>query len=417
MRRTLAILAVAAIAAIMIVPAAIVTADTTPLIKSGEGGNGHHGPEWKDGGGYDHDDDGTDDHDFVDRNDTMERGEKHGLMGRGTYVDGFMNGTFVSFTYDNDTGAIVNFSLKTASGLIEVFTSVTVDGLAGGNVSSMGSLLVITGNEVQVIVHDNPTAMIHIVTNTTIANITYVLGNGLEVVGFESSLTNCSLGSRALVSDGNISGVIACGNGTMTYGNDSGNWVKVQGETELSMSRFAPAFKFGDRMRDDEVLDAISHNRLGAEISMVCGDNGVSYDTMEYHPDMSLSMVQGRKGFVQLEISSDVHTGRAVMINLDSQSMAGEMKILLDGKQVRMANSTAEVLYASGQGSSDACYYVTEQDSTSSVVLYVPSFSTHSIVIESSLPVPELTTTSGALIVIAAALVAIGAGVLLFRRK
>jgi hypothetical protein len=417
MRRTLAILAVAAIAALMIVPAAIVTADTAPEENKGEEGWGHHGPQWRDGGGYNDDDNVTSDHDFIDLNETMERGRVHGLMGHGTYVNGYLNGSFVSFTFDNETGALENFSLRTASGLIEVFASVTVDGLSGGNVTSFGSLLIITGNEVQVIVHDNPTGMIHVVTNTSISNITYHLADGFQVVGFESALNNCSLGSRALINNGRVTGIIASGNGTMTYGNDSGYWVNVQGETELAMSRFAPAFKLGDHMHDEEVMDAISHNRLGAEMSMICGDNGVSYDTMEYHPDMSLSLVQGKKGHVELQVTSSVHTGRAVLINLDSQSMEGDMRVLLDGKQVRLANSTAEVLYASGQGSSDACYYVTEQDNASSVVLYVPSFSTHSIVIESSLAAPEITTTSGALIVVAAAAVAIGAGVLLFRKK
>jgi hypothetical protein len=90
----------------------------------------------------------------------------------------------------------------------------------------------------------------------------------------------------------------------------------------MSMARFAPAFKVGDSKHDAQILDAIAGNRLGAEMSLVCGAKGVSYDATEYHQDMTMSMVQGKKGYVQLEISSTVHTGRAVLITLDQQSMS-----------------------------------------------------------------------------------------------
>jgi hypothetical protein len=51
------------------------------------------------------------------------------------------------------------------------------------------------------------------------------------------------------------------------------------------------------------------------------------------------------------------------------------------------------------------------------VTLYVPSFSTHSVVIESSLPVPDITTPVGVAVVVGAAALTIVAAVLLFRKK
>lgn len=415
MRRFLAVMAVAAIAAMVLVPSATVVADSNSIPTHGEEGDGHHGPSWKDDGGYYHDE--GSDTDYDDENDTADRGETHGLMGKVTYANGTVTGTFVSFTYDNRTGTIGAFSLKTETGPVEVFSSISISGLVAGNVASHGSLLVITGTDMQAIVHDNPTGLIHIITNSSIFEITYHLSSGFEVTAVQNELGNCSLSSKAIFSNGIISGVVASGNGTLSYGNDSGAWIKIENENEMSMVRFAPAFKAGDSKHDDEILDAIKDNRLGAEMSLVCGERGVSFDATEYHPDMTMSVVQGKKGFVQLEISSTVHQGRAVLINLDQQSMTGQMRVLIDGQVVRLANSSAEVLYADGPRASDACYFLTEEGNTSSVTLYVPSFSTHSIVIEAFLPTPELSTPVGAAVVAGAAALTIVAAVLLFRKK
>jgi hypothetical protein len=416
MRRFLAVMAVAAIAAMVLVPSAMVMADGSSLSKAGEGGNnGNEGPSWKDNGGYHHDDGYATDPE--DEDDTTDRGEAHGLMGKVSYSNGSVNGTFVSFTYDNETGVIGSFNLKTGSGPVEVFTSISISGLVAGNVISHGSLLVITGTDLQVIVHDNPTGMIHVITNSSIPEITYRLSSDFIVTAVQNEFSNCSLNSKAMLSDGNISGVVASGAGALTYGNDSGAWIKITDETEMAMARFAPAFNNNSNKHDDQILDAIKDNRLGAEMSLVCGDKGVSFDATEYHPDITMNIIDGRKGFVQLEISSSVHQGRAVLISLDQQSMIGDMRVLIDGNAVRQANNSAEVLYADGDRASDACYFITKEGNTSSVTLYVPSFSTHSIVIESSLPTPDITTPVGAAVVAGAAALTIVAALLLFRKK
>ncbi|MEI6795736.1 MAG: hypothetical protein WCK39_02625 [Methanomassiliicoccales archaeon] len=408
-------MAVAAIAAMVLVPSAMVMADNGQNEETDEENNGHHGTPWIDDGGYHHD--GTPDSDQEDENETAERGESNGLMGKVTYSNGRVDGSFVSFTYDDETGVMGAFTLTTGTGPVEVFTSISISGLVAGNITSHGSLLVITCTDLQVVVHDNPTGMIHVITNSSIPEITYYLSSGFDVTAVQNELNDRSLNNKALISNGNISGVVASGNGTLSYGNDIGGWIKIKNETEQSMVRFSPVFKVGDSEHDAQIFDAINDNRLGAEMSLVCGERGVSFDATEYHPDMTMTLVQGKKGFVQLEISSTVHQGRAVLINLDQQSMTGNVHVLIDGQVVRLANNSAEVLYANGQRTSDACYFLTEEGNTSSVTLYVPAFSTHSIVIESSLPTPDITTPVGAAVVASAAALTIVAAVLLFRKK
>jgi hypothetical protein len=403
----LALMMVAAIAAMVLVPSAAVAA------AGGPPPNVNGGPSWKDNGGYRHGNGNLPDP--LEQMDILHRGRIHGLIGNVTYQGGVVSGTFVTFAYDQQTGAIRDFVLRTPAGNFTVFSSIAVEGIARGSVSSHGALVIINGTDMQVIVHDNPTGMIHIVMNSTIPSITYRLAAGMEVISVQEQFGNCSLGMRAMIGDGAILGVIAAGSGTLTYGDDAGAWVKIENETALSMVRFAPPFRHGQGPHAAQILDAIASSRLGGEMSLVCGEQGASFDVMEYDQGLTMKMLQARRGFVQLEISSDESEGRAVLINLDRGSMPGNMRVLVDGVQVRLAASSAEVLYA--DGGADACYYVMEEENTSSVALYLPALSTQSVVIESSVPLPDISTSTGAIVLVCAAALTIVAAVLLFRRK
>jgi hypothetical protein len=133
--------------------------------------------------------------------------------------------------------------------------------------------------------------------------------------------------------------------------------------------------------------EGLREGKLGAEISIVTGSvdtarlevtaDVVQYDEVQLRP----VLVDPAEGKLQLEVSSELPTGKIIVININLETLgirsAEELKVLLNDEVVPSAASLSEV-FSAGEA---AAYYTTL--SLSGKVLHVfvavPHFSTHTL--------------------------------------
>jgi hypothetical protein len=443
-------IALKTMAVVLIAVSMIALATTAALASNGNGPSHDKTPKtdemWKDKSGLmqgDGDWNGKD----VDDSQTMEHmlseGMKHGFFGRFNYSGGVMNGRFVAFDLNESDGMIKNFSMKSANGPITVFDEVVIDGFAPTNISVHGSVMFIRNGTMQIVIHDNPTGMLHIISNRTVS-VSFKLADGLQATKVVSSFHNdddlnldtdvddhneTSESENVIASD-DMTGVIISGNGLLAFlatdqadltmdSGGSGTFVNTTINNDHLIFRAMPVFSKHHRLHDEAVMNAIEQRRVVSETYIIVHNGSAYVETMEYERSFTMTVKEAQKGHLLLQVSSETHSGRVVIINVDQQTLdvlKDQLNVKLDGAGVRSTTNPLEVLYATGSTPSDAVYCVTESNNSAQLMIYVPSFSVHSISVESQGPLAQVMGLAGMFAVIAALAIVVGAAFLLLRK-
>lgn len=427
---------IVAIAVILIAPilSSSASADggmmpNTPTPQSGNGmgmgdraWNWSDGQMWHDGMGFMHG--GDQQHMEEQMREMMQEGMRYALFASFSYSDGVADGYFIDFFYDEMTGTVTDYTLKFKNETIRFFDRILIDDFDPDAPVVRGAVLHADNGSVQIIIHDNPTGMYHVVSNVTRVFVSFQLADDIEITRIVGSGIGGQFADReaVILSKGSARAIIATDDGTITTEMGSGGtFVNVTTEGNHIMFRAVPAFANRSLTAEEALFYAIVQNRLGCEISLLVRNGSAMYDVMEYHHQFRAKIMSAVKNRVVLEVSSEDHEGKLVLLNFDKETMeAGkrEMIVKLDDERIKETSTPLEVLFASGSEKDDAVYTLLQKGEVCQILIYVPNFSTHMIEIESISIFATLLSPLGIGAIFAAvAVVCVSAVLLVVKRK
>ncbi len=302
------------------------------------------------------------------------------MMAQLNYSNGVIKGDFISLQVNETTGMITNFSLIMGDEEIVVFDSINVIGFIPEGVSIQGSIMLIEGGSVQIMIHDNPTGMIHIVSNGTVATVTLIVSENVQVSD------GAGIDDREYVNiDGaGIDAVLATDNGTILMDeNAAQKYLNVTFGDHL-MFKATPSFTNRNMENERALMKAFVQSQLAGEISVLVRNDTAIYNTMQYQNQFRINLMEAQQNRIMLQVSSDDHEGRLVVMTMDKETLElqnRELMVKMDGTAIR-EGSLSDVLNANGQQGVNATFCLLAQGDISQVLVYFPSFSTHSLSVE-----------------------------------
>jgi hypothetical protein len=423
---------------------ALADGDGNDGTNDGGQGNGNafgHDQQWKDRSGSDNGNNGNGVGNDVSQK-GVEKGIKKQLFGHFNVTDGVVDGKFITFAFEESSGNVSDYALRNGSGEVTFFDSIQILGFTPSNISQHGSVMLVMNSSIQVIIHDNPTGMFHVVSNETNTTISFLLAPGMSALplsplvwegrqaernGTEVDDLNMvpeeedeDLGIAVAILGNGAYGVIATDEGNITIDDtENGIFVNVTVSLDHVMFRAKPVFSH-HYMNQNAILQAISEGRVAGELSMVLVDGVATYDTMEYRDQFQIHLMSAERDRIQLQVEDLEHRGKVVILNVDEgafNSQKGELRLELDGVAIRSTTNPLEVLYEDGGEASDAVYCVIESDGVSQFLVYVPSFSAHQLTLTSLGPMDALLSVMGIVAIVGALAIVSIAGILVLRRK
>ena len=398
----------------------------TPMQQSGNGMGNHawnwsDGQTWHDGMGFIYG--GNQQHMEEQMREMMREGIRYALFASFSYSSGVADGYFIDFFYDETTGTVTNYTLKFKNEMIRFFDQILINNFDPDAPVVRGAVLHADNGSVQIIIHDNPTGMYHVVSNATHVLVSFQLADDVEIARIIGSRYGEQFTGReaVIISKGLARAIIATDDGTITTVTGSGGtFVNVTTNGNHIMFRAMPALANRSLTAEEALFYSLAQNRLGCEISLLVRNGSAMYDIMEYRHQFRAKIMSALKNRVILEVSSEDHEGKLVLLNFDKETMeAGkrEMIVKLDGERIKETSMPLEVLFASGSEKNDAAFTVLQRGEVCQILIYVPSFSTHTIEVESVSIFADLTSPLGIGAIIAAVAVVCVSAVLLVSRR
>ncbi|MDD1748077.1 MAG: hypothetical protein LUQ16_09975, partial [Methanomassiliicoccales archaeon] len=337
---------------------ALADGDSNDGTNDGGQGNGNaygHDQQWKDRSGSDNGNNGNGVGNDVSQK-GVEKGYKKQLFGHFNMTDGVVDGKFITFAFDESSGNVSDYALRNGSGEVAFFDSIQILGFAPSNISQHGSVMLVMNSSIQVIIHDNPTGMFHVVSNETNTTISFLLAPGMSALplspliweGGETERNHTAwttsdmmteegdedLGIAVAILGDGAYGVIATDEGNITIDDtENGIFVNVTISLDHAMFRAKPVFSH-HYMNQNTILQAISEGRVAGELSMVLVDGVATYDTMEYRDQFRIQLMSAERDRIQLQVEDQEHRGKVVILNVDEDafnSQKGELRLELDG--------------------------------------------------------------------------------------
>lgn len=318
----------------------------------------------------------------------LSRAENAHLFAKLTYANGTAAGRFVSFGLDNATGVVTNYAVLAGNNSTTFFASVTPDAFnATDDVRVTGSILRLYGENATLKVHNNPLGLAQ--WNTADAGLTLTFALAANVTAANDTANN----TLRLTASG-IHAHLILPNGSFAVDNGTVTATMPANATLLFAAHPANG---GLLVRDlHAVRDAAGNGTVGAIVSVAGSDEDEPVDDAVDVGGVSAHATHARNGTATIHVSGDSPRGKAIVIHLDNATLPGtNVTVMLDNQTVHEA-ALGDALRATG-----AAVNVTRSADGVTVVVAVPHFSDHDIVLASTstsgttTPTPTTTTTDG----------------------
>ncbi|MDO9098956.1 MAG: hypothetical protein Q7U60_12655, partial [Candidatus Methanoperedens sp.] len=269
--------------------------------------------------------------------DMMKKGQDirgaGGMMGMGfMHSAGSNYGNYVTFTVDNTTGEVSNYSI---SG-IAVFDSIKVANFNFKDSKPQGSLTKITNKDGSVMLqlHDNPAAVINIKIKTA-TTITFKLAAG----------ANASKDDKVVkIEADNLTAFITGTNATSI--NITGDEIKIESSAGNAIFRAVPV-NMPVSEGHGRFMKEMMKNRAGAEIAV--GAYG-KYSIANYSEDTNVMIKSMERNRMRMTINSTDPAGKFFMMNLDNSSLTWterqKIRLYIDNKPMRQVMTEDELYNA-----------------------------------------------------------------------
>jgi hypothetical protein len=140
-------------------------------------------------------------------------------------------------------------------------------------------------------------------------------------------------------------------------------------------------------IEDDKgaIEGAIEEGLMAAIGYMFTDEAGNQYNDAETmnDPSFQLQFMNVEQDRFQVQVDSDIETGRIITLNVNKESLNAEnmkeVNVLLDNEDVKACGSMEELVDM--QGGTEAGYYMVSGTSQNTIFVYVPHFSTHIITV------------------------------------
>jgi hypothetical protein len=200
---------------------------------------------------------------------------------------------------------------------------------------------------------------------------------------------------EAYLTSGNISCSIYVDRGTleingnqMTIHTTAGAYVSTSTYMDYGRTNEYTEPWFSDVSIEDDkgaIEGAIESGLMAAVGYMFTDEAGNQYNDAETmnDPSFQLQFMNVEQNKFEVQVDSDIETGRIVTLNVNKESLNAEnmkdVNVLLDNDDVRACGSMEELVDM--QGGADAGYYMVSGTSQNTIFVYVPHFSTHIITV------------------------------------
>ncbi len=315
--------------------------------------------------------------------DMMKKGQEMrsagGMMGMGFMHSAGSNfGSYVTFTVDNTTGEVTNYSI---SG-IAVFDSIKVANFNFKDSKPQGSLTKITNKDGSVVLqlHDNPAAVINIKTKTA-TTITFNLAAGVKA-SKEDKIVK--------IEADNLTAYITGTNATSL--NIAGDEIKIESSVGNAIFRAVPV-NMPVSEGHGRFMKEIMKNRAGAEIAV--GEYG-KYSIANYSEDTNVMIKSMDRNRMRMTINSTDPSGKFFMMNLDNSSLSWterqKIRLYMDNKPMRQVMTEDELYNAT-----ESSFWITMPGGKRmQAMMYIANFSEHTVdvaVEDAGTPTPAETPT------------------------
>ncbi len=317
-------------------------------------------------------------------------------------------GVFVSFNLDNETGTILDYTLRytpDANGTV-VFETVSVEGdAAPGEPKIHGSVARFDIGNVSVSAHDNPTGLLMLKSEGN-STLTLVLGEGNQI----RLEVNATIQQRQQIIgiDGSARGAIIVSRGNYTIDNQTITVALRDEGKVIFMAR-----PNGEEVHD-YIAEGIQNGTIGAEIRV---GRGRGKDVVAFANVEIDATYDENSSMVTLNVESAEHRGRILMVTVDNDTVnQGTLKIIYDGKEIRPVGTWRELVGHSNNSTDDAtaAYLIRPCEGGYCIFIAVPRFSDHTITIQG---MAEVITPVAIGAIFVAAIVIVVAAVIMFRKR
>lgn len=367
---------------------------------------------------------------------------------------GALTGRYMSLTLNTTTGNISDLGSPVFSKILFSSISVNATGSIGNGEDSvmlpagqpvmMGSLFIYSNGSYIYAFHDNPSLQSVIVWNNGTANFT--LGSGLKAhilrtMGEDSPLTSqmstnvTAFANSTLEADHNVEAgryaVYINGTGFAAFlmvnngiANISGNSVTIHSSGIAKVTLVVPpGFGSSHLSVSQRIYQAVKSGKIAAEIAIV-GANASANITVHFNNTVRMIVSNVTAGQATIHLSSSDHVGTNILIFVSNSviNSNSNLKVTFDGVTLNL-NSVDGVLNTTS--TTQATFAEIQTTGGVLILLHVPHFSNHTVVISSSgsstTPLSSLSlgSTGGKLVVVGAviAIVVIVAAVMTRRKK
>ncbi len=333
------------------------------------------------------------------------------MFGEMNYQNAKGQGTYVSFDLEGDR--ISNYTVDTPTGEVIVFEIIKVDGMADWNVTTGGAVIHLIEGDARIVIHDNPTAMFHALTNQTELTMSLVLGDGMIV----QEATTCGTCDNVVlsVSGNGLQGIL------MT--NDTGMAVKeVNGTTYVNITlsgdhllfHLMPAGNWD--MRDQMMQQAIADGKVKAEVSMMTMENTRMFDIMEYSENSHVQVMESARNMLRLRIHGEGNGTVALHFDAASMDLGNRyVTVMMNGAEIIQVDSLEDVLDQAAVDPDTAVCTIVDDGKEGSVYVYMPDTGA-TLTVESSSLLDQLLTPLGIAAIVGAVALTAGAVMVLRRR-
>jgi len=124
------------------------------------------------------------------------------------YANGHGQGNLIFFDLNETSGELSDFGLNTPEGEKALLHSLSIEGFVPEGITTMGSLARMTGENGTVVLHDNPTGMVHVFMRDA-CEITIVLAGNFTVTDRKEVGNATNISYQLVLSDGRFEGTIS----------------------------------------------------------------------------------------------------------------------------------------------------------------------------------------------------------------
>lgn len=330
------------------------------------------------------------------------------------YDLGQAQGSNIFFHLNETNGNVGSFGLFTSYGEQLLLDNLSLAGFAPSEMQLLGSLVKLKDENVTLVLHDNPTGLIHAIMGGA-TEVTIDLAEGLEVVEESENEEDDEYPYQLIVSDDRSSGRIYSDQPFDVLVDENGTVIKS--ECRGLMIKFEPDPVAKPSWTEVVIEQAIRDGRVAAEIYLLMGEEEGSSDVISYRSELRIEVqliVKNKFSFM-----AEGESGQGTLLLVRAQEMIVDMQrdrlqVMLNGKEMRLVEEPMELLY---QDHDETGYAVIGDGEYQQMLIYLPASFSGLVTVEGVDRFADLRSPTGMAIILGAVALVVLAGIVVFRRR